>query len=640
MSADSTTSKHEFQAEVKQVLDIVINSLYSHREIFLRELISNAADAMDKLRFQAVTDHSLMDGDETLEIKILPDPDNKCLTIVDNGIGMTKDELVQHLGTIAHSGSKSFVDALKQKGDGDEVDLIGRFGVGFYSAFLVADEVEVVSRAAGQDEAWSWRSKADGTFEITEAKRSERGTEIHLYLGDDHQEFLDEWRLKTLVKRYSDYIGHPIKLAVTRSEGEGDDATEKTELEVVNEGQALWRRPKSEIKDEQYEEFYKHLTHDFEPPVARNHFKIEGTQEFIGLLFLPKNPPFDMWDRDHRRGVRLYVKRVFIMDDCEEILPTWLRFVRGIVDSDDLPLNVSREMLQEDRTVRNIRKNVIKKALDAIESLAKSDVGAYVEFWGHYGAVLKEGLHDDPAAKDQLSRLVRYISTKEELTSLEDYVKRMPEGQESIYYAMGPTRNTVEGSPHLESLAKKGYEVLLMIDPVDEWAVRGLGEFDGKKLVSAMQTDLELGEESEADKTKSEAATKDLGGLLTKIKETLSDQVAEVRISKRLTESPTCLVVPDGGAHAHIERMIRAQGGDAPQTKRVFELNPDHQVIKGLSRLLGQKGEEAAVKEWIYTLYDQALLAEGSPVADPASFARRMSKLMSQALPKEAGAES
>ena len=632
---DTRRSEHSFQAEVNQVLSIVINSLYSHREIFLRELVSNAADAIDKLRFRALTEHEILGEEKELEIRIEADEDEKTLTISDNGIGMSRDEMITNLGTIAHSGSQRFLDAVKEKGQsGDSINLIGQFGVGFYSSFLVADRVEVRSRAAGSDESWCWSSKADGHFEIEDAsEKASRGTEIKLFLGEENGEYLEDHRIRNLIERYSDYVGHPIKLKVTREEGEDDDKKTVEDWEAINKASALWKRPRNEITEGQYEEFYKHLTHDWEAPLARTHFTIEGTQLFTGLLFIPGKPPFDLMDRDHRRGIRLYVKRVFIMDDCEELLPVWLRFVKGVVDSDDLPLNVSRELLQEDRAVKKIRKGVVRKTLDLLEKVATDEPDDYRKFWEQFGVVLKEGLHFDGEYRDRLAKLVRYASSKEEYTSLDEYVERMPEDQEEIYYVIGPSINAVEGSPHAEVLKKKGFEVLHMIDPVDEWAVESLKEFEGKKLVSAMRAELKL-DDDESDETKEERQKEhsSFEPLTVKIQEVLDDHVSEVRISERLTDSPCCLVVPEGGMHAHIERMIRAQNKDMPATKRILELNPSHDVIQRLRTLNEGDGAGEEVGKWTYLLYDQALLAEGSPIADPPSFARRMASLMSQAI--------
>ncbi len=628
-------SEHRFQAEVSKVLDIVIHSLYSHREIFLRELISNAADAIDKLRFRSVTEHALLGSEPDLEIRLIPDPDGKTLTIADTGVGMTRDELVKNLGTIAHSGSKQFLEALKQQGVGaNGPDLIGQFGVGFYSAFIVADRVTVTSRAAGTDETWVWSSDARETFTIEPATAAvPRGTSIQLHLKDDCREYLEEWTLRDLVRKYSDFVSFPIKLQVTREEGEKDARTKTTSFETVNRASALWKRPKSEIKPADYEEFYKHITHDTEGPLDVIHFSIEGTLSYTGLVFIPRRAPFDLFDRDQKKGVRLYVKRVFIMEDCAAVLPEYLRFVRGVIDSDDLPLNVSRELLQEDRVIRAMRGTVTGKVLTALEYLAENKVDDYRTFWGIFGAVLKEGLHFDWDNRQRLAKLARYASSRGDFVSLADYVKNMKDGQDVIYYAFGTTRKAVEGSPHIEKLIKRGYEVIYMTDPIDEWAVEALAEFEGKKLVSAMKEDLDLpADTTEGDQAEDRKA-KDakFASLVDCVEDILEDHVKEVHVSTRLTESPCCLVVPEGGLHAHIERMLRAQGRDVPANKRILEINPDHPVIKKLYDLHEADPTSEQVKEWVALLYDQALLAEGSPVPDPQRFARRISALMSQA---------
>jgi molecular chaperone HtpG len=620
---------HSFQAEINQLLNLVINSLYSHKEIFLRELVSNASDALDKLRFRSVTEPELLEGEPSLEIRLLPDAEKGTLTIEDTGIGMTRDELVKNLGTIAHSGSREFLEMMTQRGQKD-VNLIGQFGVGFYSAYLVADRVEVVSRAAGKEQqAWRWASEAKGHFTVEPAERPTRGTSITLHLKADQKDFLQEWRLRELVAQYSDYVNHPIKLQVQRTTGEGDAQKTETSLEVVNKASALWQRSRSEVTDEQYQEFYKHLTHDFEAPLAWTHFRTEGNQVFTGLLFLPKRPPFDL-NSPTQRGVRLFVKRVLIMDRCEELLPQWLRFVRGVVDSDDLPLNVSREMLQDSAVVQAIRKHVVKKTLDMLEKLAKDKPEDYRTFWEGFGAVLKEGLALETEHREKLGALLRYESSREEgLTSLADYVGRMKEGQEAIYYVFGETRKAVEGSPHLEALKKRGYEVLYMTDPVDEWASQGLREFQGKPLVSAMHADLKL-KETEEEKKEKEQRAKGLGPLAEKMKEVLKEHVREVRASDRLTDSPCCLVVPEGGSHAFVERMLRERGRSVPRMKRILEVNPQHPVVEHLRALHEKDAGSAVVAEWIELLYDQALLTEGSSVEDPNRFARRVATLMAQ----------
>ena len=622
---------HAFQAEINQLLSLVINSLYSHKEIFLRELVSNASDALDKLRFRSITEPELLADEPALELRILPDAEKGTLTIEDTGIGMTHDELVKNLGTIAHSGSREFLEALAQRGQKD-MQLIGQFGVGFYSAYLVADHVDVVSRAPGKDQpAWKWSSDAKGSFTVEPTERPSRGTAITLHLKADQREFLEEYRLRTLITQYSDYVGHPIKLQVKKTTGTGDAAKTEVALEVVNKASALWQRSKSEITDEQYQEFYKHLTHDWEAPLAWTHFKADGSQQFTGLLFVPKHPPFDL-NAQQQRGVRLFVKRVFIMDRCEELVPQWLRFVRGVIDSDDLPLNVSRELLQDSQVVRAIRKHVVKKSVDLLEKLAKDKPDDYREFWKAFGTVVKEGLATEAEHKDKLGGLLRYESSREEgLTSLADYVSRMKEGQEALYYIYGESRQAVADSPHLEALKQRGYEVLYMTDPVDEWAAQGLREFQGKPLVSALQADLKL-QSTDEQKKEQEQQAEGLKTLTTKMKDVLKDSVREVRVSDRLTDSPVCLVVPEGGSPAYLERLLqqRGKGMGLPRVKRIMEINPGHPVIAHLKAVHERQPDAAQVTEWIELLHDQALLTEGSTISDPNRFARRMTGLLTQ----------
>lgn len=619
---------YAFQAEVSRVLRLVVESLYSNREVFLRELISNASDALDKLRFRALTEPDLMEGDETLRVRLVPDADAGTLTIEDNGIGMTAEELAKDLGTIAHSGSQELLQKLEEAKKSD-LDLIGQFGVGFYSAFLVADRVEVVSRAAGDGRAHRWASDGRDTFTVEPAQRPERGTAVILHLHPDHKEYLQPERLRQVVSRYSDYLGYPVELAVERDGERGWD--------TLNTGQALWRRPPSEVTDDQYREFYKHLAHDWEAPLAWKHFKMEGTQEFTGLVFVPKTRPFDLYMPEQTHGVRLYVKRVFVMEDCKELLPRWLRFVRGVVDSEDLPLNVSRELLQDSRVVRTIRKQLVKQVLDMLAQLADERPADYVTAWRNFGPVLKEGLHFEPEHRDRLAKLLRYESSTSggELRSLADYVASMPEGQEAIYYALGPSRQDLDASPHLEALRKKGYEVLYMTDPVDQWAVQGLAEHDGKALVSASDPNLDLGDAEAEAGQQGEADPSDdaLSGLLQRIRTRLQDHLEEARVSRRLTDSPVCLVVPEGGLQPWIERMLRASRGDEtiPRQKRILEVNPDHPLVRNLRAMHERDPAGGPVDEYIDLLFDQALLAEGSPVEEPAAVARRLAELMTRA---------
>jgi molecular chaperone HtpG len=623
-------STHRFQAEVTKVLSLVIHSLYSNPEVFLRELVSNASDALDKLRFRAVTEPGLLPDGERLVVQLIPDPKERTLTISDNGVGMNAEALARELGTVAHSGTRAFLDKVAEAKKGD-VSLIGQFGVGFYSAYLVADSVEVISRAAGEETAHRWTSDGAETFTIEPAERASQGTSVILHLKKD-ADYLEGFRLRTLVRRYSDFLDYPIEL-VTREENKEDDpgkSPEGDKVEVLNQGKALWQRRPAEVTEEQYTELYKHLTHDFEPPLAHRHFQVEGTQLFTGLLFVPKRPPFDLFTPDVEHGLRLYVKRVLIMEKCEELLPRWLRFVRGVVDSEDLPLNVSRELLQDSTIVRVIRKQIVKQLLDSLDDLSK-DAAKYADFWKAFGNVLKEGLHFEPDQKARLAPLLRYESSKGEgLVSLADYKARMAEGQQAIYYVIAESRALAERSPHTEALRKKGYEVLFMTDAVDSFAVEGLDEFDGTKLVSATGSDLKLSD-AEGTDDKAAEATGALKDLSEHIRRKLQDHVSEVRVSSRLTDSPVCLVVPEGGLQPYIERVLRATRKDAPRTKRILEVNPEHPLVKNLERMHEKDPESSKLGEWIELLFEQALLAEGSPVEDPTRFARRLTTLLQEA---------
>jgi len=637
--------KHTFQAEVNEVLSIVVNSLYSNREVFLRELISNASDAQDKLEFKSLTDHELKKNAGEPRIELIPDPEAKTLTVRDFGVGMSKDELVGNLGTIARSGSKALMKSLQesQAKEGDKkLSLIGQFGVGFYSAFLVADRVTVTSRAAGSDEAWRWQSEAKGEFTVEPAERDEPGTDLVLHLKEDAEEYLQEWPVRELVRKYSDYVRYPIRMEVETSttEGEGDDAKTVTtkEWKTLNEARALWTRPKSEVTEEQYNEFYKHLAHDWDKPLAHTHFKVEGTQELTGLLFVPKKAPFDMFERKSR-GVRLFVKRVFIMDDAEALLPEWLRFIKGVIDSEDLPLNVSRELLQEDASTRFIRKQIVSRTLTMLEELAaqepekaEGDKAApthpYLTFWSEFGRVLKEGVHYDQANRERIAKLLRFESShSDELTSLEDYVARMTSDQKSIFYVTADSIRTARQSPHIEALKSRGYEVLFMGETIDEWVVEALREFDGKELVSAAKGALDLPETEEEKKQKEEheAAFK---GLVEKVKEGLGGRVADVRLTNRLTDSPACLVGAEHSMSPHMERVLRANGQPVPEQKRILELNPDHAVVKKLQAMA--QGDSAEIADWSGLLFDQAMIAEGLLPADPAGFAKALTRLMAK----------
>jgi molecular chaperone HtpG len=633
-------TRHSFQAEVSEVLKLVIHSLYSHREIFLRELISNASDALDKLRFRSLTEPTLLGDQPDLEIRIRVDKGAKTLSIEDTGIGMTEQELITNLGTIAHSGSRAFLELAAANPDGKkDLNLIGQFGVGFYSAYLVAERVEVISRAAAAAQSFVWSSDATDSFTVVPATRTARGTEVVLHFREEHTELLEIWQVRELVQRYSDFVSWPIKLEVPALNKEGEPTDGPPKWEQVNRANALWQRPKSEITDEQYDEFYKHLAHDFQPPLARTHFRVEGTNEFVGLLYLPDHAPFDLNDPKRRRGVRLFVRRVLIMEECEELVPTWLRFVRGVIDSNDLPLNVSRELLQDSKVLAAIKKQITKKALDMLEEVAKDKPDRYEQFWKTLGAVVKEGLALDASEhKERIGGLLRFQSSHDpngKLTSLADYVARMKpkegddKGQEEIYYLVGESRQALEGSPHIEALRSRGLEVLYMTDPVDEWAVQGLREFDGKRLVNAMHAELKV-MPSEEEKEKSEQASSTTGPLVERIQKVLQDKVREVKLSSRLTDSPACLVIAFGSNSPFLERLLKERKMGMPHPKRVFEINPVHPVVTSLVKLLERDAKAPQIDEWIWLLYDQALLAEGSVIEDSATFAKRVATLLTQ----------
>jgi len=631
----TTAEKHVFQAEVNEVLSIVVHSLYSHREVFLRELVSNASDALDQLNLRSLTDPGVLAGDTELRIEVLADKKAGTLTIRDNGVGMTREELVENLGTIARSGTKKLLQSLSPEQKKD-VALIGQFGVGFYSAFLVADTVTVVSRKTAGDEAWAWESQAKNDFEVRPAERDGRGTDVILHLKEDAREYLDEWTLRDVVQKYSDYVRWPIRMEVERDDGKA----KKKEWQSLNAARALWTRPKAEVTREQYVEFYKHVSHDWNEPLAWTHFKVEGTHELTGLLFLPSRAPLDLFEQK-KGGVRLFVKRVFIMDDAQEILPEWLRFVRGVVDSEDLPLNVSREILQRDATTRFIRKQVVSKTLALLEELAREGEteverdgktekrDRYLDFWREFGRVLKEGIHHEPELRPQLAGLLRYQSTRGEgLTGLAAYKERMPADQKAIYWISAENLPTAQASPHIEALRKKGYEVLFLLDPIDEWVAEALHEFDGTPLVSAAKGALEL-PESDEEKQAKEKRQKELAPVLARMHKVLEARVEDVRVTDRLTDSPACLVnATEGGMSAHLERRLREAGHAVPEQKRILELNPDHAVIRKL-RALAEDDDER-FQRWTGLLHDQALLAEGVLPADPAGFARRIAELMAE----------
>ena len=626
---DSTTVNREtmgFQTEVKQLLQLMIHSLYSNREIFLRELVSNASDACDKLRFEGLHNDALFENDSDLAIRIAFDKDARTLTISDNGIGMNRDDVIANLGTIAKSGTREFFSKLSGDQQKD-AHLIGQFGVGFYSAFIVADKVTVVTRRAGEkaDQGVRWESDGGGEFDIEMVEKATRGTEITLHLREGQDDLLAGYKLREIVRKYSNHIVQPIQM----KKEEWKDGKYETldEEETVNQATALWTQSKNDITEEQYKEFYKHVGHDYDDPLAWSHARVEGRQEYTQLLYIPKHAPFDMWDRNARHGIKLYVRRVFIMDDAEQLMPLYLRFVRGVVDSADLPLNVSREILQESKDIEAIRKGCTSKVLGLLADMAEKEPEKYATFWQEFGKVLKEGVGEDFANKDKIAGLLRFASTKadtnEETVSLKDYIARMKDGQDKIYYVTAETFNAAKNSPHLEVFRKKGIEVLLMSDRVDEWALSYLTEFDGKQLVSVAKGGLDLGAlEDAAEKQEQEKQADELKPLLDKIKSSLGDKVKEVRVTHRLTDSPACLVADENDMSANLARMLKAAGQNAPMSQPILEVNPTHPVV---SRL---QGEEQRFDDWAAVLFDQALLAEGGQLDDPASFVKRVNQLM------------
>jgi molecular chaperone HtpG len=626
----------EFQAEVAQVLRLVIESLYSNREIFLRELISNASDALDRLRFRSVSEPELLGDDPELKIRIVPDRAAGTLTVWDNGVGMSADELTKNLGTIAWSGSRDFLAKLREGMQAGQqgMDLIGQFGVGFYSAYLVADRVDVVSRAAGTSEANRWHSDGKQRFSVEPAERAERGTSVVLHLKPDARDLLEPFRLRALITRYSDYIGHPIELAEEKEVEEGGVKRKREVFEAVNKASALWQRAPKDVEPAQYEEFYKHLSHDWAAPLAHKHFRIEGTQLFVGLLFIPSRRPLDLFEAEPKHGVRLHVKRVLVLEQCEELVPRWLRFVRGVIDSEDLPLNVSRELLQDSRAVKIIKKQIANQMLDLLEELAKDRPEDYARFFREFGTALKEGLHFEADARSRLARLMRYETTKgSELSSLAEYAERMPADQPAVYYATGLSRPMLEAGPHVQALVRRGYEVLLMTDPVDAFVVEQLEAPGGKPLISVTAADLKLGDEKGST---AEAQAVVAAPLIERFRKALEGKVSEVRVSTRLADAPACLVVPQGGLESHVERMLRLRNADLPQSKRILELNLEHPLIHGLGELCARSPDAPQIQDYVELVYDQALLAEGSPVDDPVRLARRIAELGSRVLAADA----
>ncbi|MDO9341857.1 molecular chaperone HtpG [Pseudomonas sp. CBSPBW29] len=629
MSVETQKETLGFQTEVKQLLHLMIHSLYSNKEIFLRELISNASDAVDKLRFEALSKPELLEGGAELKIRVSFDKDAKTVTLEDNGIGMSRDDAITHLGTIAKSGTADFMKNLSgdQKKDSH---LIGQFGVGFYSAFIVADKVEVFSRRAGlaASEGVHWSSKGEGEFEIATVDKADRGTRIVLHLKSGEDEFADGWRLRNIIKKYSDHIALPIELPKEQAAAEGEEAPAQ-EWEVVNRASALWTRPRTEVKDEEYQEFYKHIAHDYENPLSWSHNKVEGKLEYSSLLYVPARAPFDLYQREAPKGLKLYVQRVFVMDQAESFLPLYLRFIKGVVDSNDLSLNVSREILQKDPIIDSMKSALTKRVLDMLEKLAKNEPEQYKGFWKNFGQVMKEGPAEDFANKEKIAGLLRFASTHgddgEQTVSLADYLARAKEGQDKIYYLTGETYAQVKNSPHLEVFRKKGIEVLLLTDRIDEWLMSYLSDFDGKSFVDVARGDLDLGNlDSEEDKKAAEEVAKSKEGLVERIKTALGDAVSEVRVSHRLTDSPAILAIGEQDLGMQMRQILEASGQKVPDSKPIFEFNPAHPLIEKLD---GEQSEER-FGDLSHILFDQAALAAGDSLKDPAAYVRRLNKLL------------
>jgi len=624
-----TAEKIEFKTEVKELLDLMIHSLYSHKEIFLRELISNASDALDRARYESLTNKDFVVAGEW-KIKIIADKAAGTLTIRDNGIGMTRDEVITELGTIAHSGTKDFLRALQDKAVKDKPGLIGQFGVGFYSSFMVADRVVVITRKAVEKttKAVRWESTADGTYLIDEAEKEQVGTDVILYMKPEEKKYLDEWEIRSVIRQYSDYIEYPILMDIEREKENPLDKGKKikvTEEDTLNSQKAIWLKDQSEVTAEEYNAFYRHVSHDMGDPAKVIHYRAEGTSEFTALLYIPAKAPYGILYQDYKIGPTLYVKRVQIMDHCEQIIPTYLRFIKGVVDSSDLPLNVSREILQSNKQIEVIKKNIIKKVFDTLTDMKKNDNDSYVNFYQEFGKVLKEGIHFDFSRKEQIADLLLFRSTKTasgKYTTLEDYMKNMPIAQSEIYYIISKPDENVLLSPYLEAFQEKGYEVLVLTDDVDDIIMLDLHEYKGKKVKSAVKGDITL------DKSDKEKSKQKFEKLLTLIREQLKDEVKDVRLSGRLKDSVCCLVADEGGLDPQMEKLLRSMGQDVPIVKRILEVNPEHQIFEAMNIVMDKGGNEQLLKEYIDLLYNQALLLEGSKVKEPAVFAKAMSKLM------------
>ena len=617
-----------FQSEVKQLLQLMIHSLYSNKEIFLRELISNASDAADKLRFKALSNPALYEGDGELRVRVSFDADKGTLTISDNGIGMTREQVIDHLGTIAKSGTKEFLTALGQdQAKGSQ--LIGQFGVGFYSAFIVADKVTVKTRAAGEpaDKGVLWESAGEGEYSVADIEKKSRGTDVILHLREDEKEFLNDWRLREIIGKYSDHIGLPVEMLTKEYDDEGKETGEK--WEKINKSDALWTRSKNDISDEEYKEFYKHLSHDFADPLLWAHNKVEGNQEYTSLLYVPSKAPWDLFNREHKHGLKLYVQRVFIMDDAEQFMPNYLRFMRGLIDSNDLPLNVSREILQDNKTTAALRKALTKRSLQMLEKLAKEDADKYQQFWKEFGLVLKEGPAEDFGNKETIAKLLRFASThndsSEQTVSLEDYVARMKEGQKAIYYITADSYVAAKNSPHLELFNKKGIEVLLLSDRIDEWMLSYLTEFDGKALQTITKADLDLGDLADKEETEAqEEQDKAFDSFIERVKTLLGERVKEVRLTHRLTDTPAVVSTGNDQMTTQMAKLFAAAGQPVPEVKYTFELNPEHHLVKKVADI----ADEAEFADWVELLLEQAMLAERGSLENPAAFIKRINKLL------------
>ncbi len=632
MTVESQKETLSFQTEVSQLLKLMIHSLYSNKEIFMRELISNASDAIDKLRFESLADEALLEGDSELKIRIAFDKEARTITVTDNGIGMSRQEVMDNIGTIAKSGTRQFIDSLTGDQSKDS-NLIGQFGVGFYSSFIVADKVSLTTRRAGTgaEHGVCWTSSGEGDYTLENVEKADRGTTVVLHLREGEDDFLEDMRLRTLIRKYSDHIPVSIemlKVAAPSTEEDENEAPATEEYETVNSASALWIRPKGEISDQEYNEFYKHVAHDYEDPLAYSHNRVEGRTEYTSLLYIPARAPFDLWDREARHGIKLYVQRVFIMDDAEHLMPSYLRFIRGVIDSNDLPLNVSREILQHNKTIDSMRAGSVKKILDTLQSIAKNDEEKYAKFWGEFGNVMKEGPAEDHANQQKIAKLLRFATTEDDSAdqkvSLDQYIERMKEGQEAIYYITADTHTAAKNSPHLEVFRKKGIEVLLLSDRVDEWLVSSLQNYADKELQAVTRGELNLGGvEDEQEKEQQKAAEENFKALVEQAQKTLTDKVSEVRITHRLTNSPACLVTGEHDMNANLERILKAAGQNIPSSKPILELNPEHPLI---IRLKAEEGER--FDELSNILFDQALLSEGGQLEDPAGFVQRLNKLL------------